>query len=222
MSESREANAKLSAGQARRLPFGSSPKLAARKAGLEQQAPGRRTPGSMLAVALKAILALVGFSALIAFASWLILVLTVVATPIVSNSTIAVTQRATWVIGEAPVGDRALALSSPMGYSTWDRFTEAFSGYPGASVIDIVAVPGDKVSTTFDGQLIINGKKTKTTLTDNVLSHTLGNAYLGVCVEGACAAGGPVEVPADQLLGKVLNMVELPAQIQALLGGADE
>jgi hypothetical protein len=160
-------------------------------------------------VLFRASIAFLVLTVLVAIASWLILVLTVMATPSINGDTWAV-QRSAWIEGKAPVGSVVVSSSAAIHRDPLSRIGEVFSGYPKSAVVEIVAQPLNTVSTTLNGTLVVDDKKTSYTLTSLVPPTKLSGSYLAVCVLGPCGTPGtPVTVPVDHMLGKVLGGIGL-------------
>lgn len=123
-------------------------------------------------------------------------------------------ERSSYSQGEAPIGAIAFNVGSPVQRSIASRFTLITSGAPSGSVVSVLALPLSVVSTNASKQVIINGATTNYYSTNPIAKHTLGNSYLVVCLKGSCPSNNTViEVPTNQILGKVLGEVSLSLKL---------
>ncbi len=200
---------RLSTGPIRRWVKG-KPRLAASAslAGLPE-VKASSAFGHNLGVFLRALVVLVILVVVLGVASWVILALTVLATPTVSGTVWGV-QRASWIVGEAPIGSVTAALPQAASTDVLGRLSEVFTGYPQSYIAEVVAKPGSKIETKLNGSLVVDGKVTQFSFSSGIAPTQLQDAYLGVCLEGPCGkVGGPVFIPVKNSLGKVLSGVGL-------------
>lgn len=142
---------------------------------------------------------------LIGLASWFILVLTVLATPVIGGNVWTV-QRIAWVQGEAPINSRMAVMPGKAGTNIGERVVEIVTNYPGASIVDVVATPTENVLTDAAGVLYVNGEKTKYVVPGGVPVKKLGDEYLTICVTGGCGdKGKAVIIPVENSIGKVIG-----------------
>lgn len=212
VNETRPQAGRLSAGPIRRWVRG-KPRLAATSTGTLSAVTVDAKPANSftynIGVLSRALVVLVGFTVAIAAATWFILVTTVLATANV-NGTVWVVQRSAWVQGQAPVGSTALVNSSTVPTDLPSRVSEIFTGYPQASVVEVMAAPTQEVVTNIDGHLIVDGEDSGYVVSTPIEPTTLKDEYLTQCLSGSCgAAGEPYKVPVQNVYGKVLSGLTL-------------
>ena len=119
-------------------------------------------------------------------------------------------QRSVYVQGQVPLKSVTLSLGKPIERTTISRFTLLFKGAKTSSIVEIVALPLDKINVAKDGNISVNGNSLDLKSDSDMVSHTLGDAYLGICLSGACGIKNTiVEVPTNYILGKVLGEIHL-------------
>lgn len=117
-------------------------------------------------------------------------------------------QRAVYVQGQVPKQAVVLSLGKPIERTVSSRFTLLFQNNPQASIIEIIASPLDKVNVNKQNIVIVNGQSTGLLPSEPMSPHTLGDQYLGVCLQGACGKVNTIlEIPTNYVLGKVLGNV---------------
>jgi hypothetical protein len=191
----------LAAGPIRRWVVG-RPRLAA---GPELSPQSRYTVGYRVGVAARAFLVISLITAVVAAACWALLMTTVLASVSIDGKTI-VTQRATWVEGQAPQGVTATVLPSAVQRDIASRIDMLLGNEHSASVVTIIGGPNARAATDLNGHILIGGVPTGYVSTTPIPAHNLGTAYLAVCVMGPCGTPGtPLEVPVSHVLGKTLG-----------------
>lgn len=207
MNQSSPNLGRLSTGPIRRWVKGKPRLAAATSIGGVPEVKASSAFGHNLGVFLRALVVLVVLVVVLGAASWLILAATVLATPTVGGNVWGV-QRASWIVGEAPVGSVTAALPEAASTDVWGRLGEVFTGYPKSYLAEVVAKPGSMVETDLNGTLVVDGKSTQFRFPSGVAPTQLQDAYLGVCLEGSCGkVGDPVIIPVNNSLGKVLSGV---------------
>lgn len=172
-----------------------------------------------IGVIFRAGILVLGVTLIVGLASWLILALTVLATPVIDGKMYNV-QRSAWIQGKAPAGSVAAAMPQEVSRDMLGRIADLATGFPGATINVIVAHPGDTVYSKLDGTLVVNEKETKYVIPEGVTETDL-TKYLTVCVEGPCPDGKKViEVPIQNVLGEVIGGFGFsgPVNIPALEG----
>lgn len=168
-------------------------------------------------VVIGALLSFVGI------ASWIILIGTVLATPKIENERFIV-QRAAWPESQAPANALALMLNEPVDRSIAGRYKLNIEGAGSPAIIRILAGPGAKVRTDENLRIIINESGTNAISLSPIANHNIGNNYIATCLRGPCGLPGtPLEVPVNQVLGKVLGTPSLtgikPVSTAGIPGG---
>lgn len=167
---------------------------------------------------------LVGF---VAAASWLILIGTVLATPKIDGQTYVV-QRAAWPESQAPAGVIALSLDSPVRRDMAGRFSLNLNNEGNPAIVRIVGGPNAYVRTDAQNRILVNDNATNAVSPTPIENHNIGTSYIAICLLGPCGTpGSPLEIPVDQVLGKVLGTPSLTgikpiSDTPGLPGGASD
>jgi hypothetical protein len=198
---------RLAAGPIRRWVAG-KPRLVAsggEYARQEKENPQQLAWFHYLGVAARALVVLTVFAALVAVASWGILLSTVLATP-TSNQTMYVVHRATWAEGKAPQGSVVYLTATDIDRSAIGRIKLHSGDQVDDAIVEVIAGPDQAVSVTENGYIAVNNIPTQYRATNPFAPHYLDRLYLVACIEGACGTPGtPLEVPVKRVLGKVMG-----------------
>lgn len=117
-------------------------------------------------------------------------------------------QRAVYIQGQIPKQAVVLSLGNPVERSTASRITLLFNDNSSASIVKIIASPLDKVSVNDRNMVLVNGESSGLSPFMPMTSHTLGDQYLGICLQGDCGEINKIiEIPTDYVLGKVIGNI---------------
>ena len=122
----------------------------------------------------------------------------------------AIVVRGAFPGGKATPGQFAYISDQAYDRSLMGKIGQAFVGVPGGTTIEIIAVPGAKLATDMDGQIMANQLPTRYYHTPGAAlpAAQLGHEYLAVCVSGSrCATGALVVVADNRVVGKVSKFV---------------
>lgn len=141
----------------------------------------------------------------VAAALYVALAVTVVAV-MDSGEQSALVVRGAFPGGVAKPGEFAFTSAQAYDRSLPGKITQAFVGVPGGATMEIVAVPGSKLTMDADGQVLANQLPTRffNTPGASLPAAQLGHEYLAVCISGnGCVSGELVVVPDNHVVGKV-------------------
>lgn len=156
---------------------------------------------SSIRFVLGLVLVLVGAAA----AFWFVLGVTIMPT-IRLDGALWVVQRAAWPEGQAPEGATVLALPAAVERGFGDRAALLVSSGDNSVVATVIADPYSKISTSEDGQILVDGSPTKFRTMPGGLKGDVGDNYLALCRAGSCGMpGGAFLIPTDRVLGRVLG-----------------
>lgn len=199
--------ARLSSGQrARVTDDGRSPALAGTSGGAPRVV---RTGEIREALPLRLVRNIVGMIVLVAaliLGIYAVLAVTVLVV-LRSDSDNVLVLRGAFPVGQAPAGAFAYASSEPVDYSFMGKVTQATSGVPSGSVVQIVAGPAATISTNADGYIVVNGEATD--FHGQVDSYSLTREYVALCVSGKCEPGSAVLIGQDNIVGEVKGYLSL-------------
>lgn len=119
-------------------------------------------------------------------------------------------QRSIYVQGQVPLKAVVLSLGKPLERTTISRFNLLLKGAITSSIVEITALPLDKIIVEKTGNILVNKKSIGLRSISPMVSHTLGDSYLAICLSGACGTKNRViEIPSSYVLGKVLGEIHL-------------
>lgn len=117
-------------------------------------------------------------------------------------------QRAVYIQGQVPKKAVVLSLGKPIERTVTSHLTLLFQDNSQASIIEIIASPLDKVTLSKQNIVIVNGHSLGLPPSESMIAHTLGDQYLGICLQGACGKPNTIsEIPTDYVLGKVIGNI---------------
>lgn len=153
-------------------------------------------------------------SALIAALLWLILVSTLLGTPVVGGQMWLVQRNAYPAL--IPAGQVVSVHDTPESDQPLDRIIDGWNGTPGTSIHQVLAMPTQVVTATADGQLVVNDADSgfrvpldvAETLAATPLELGQGD-YLTVCLAGDCAGEDPTVTQRALVGGRVLARFDL-------------
>lgn len=134
--------------------------------------------------------------------TYVILIATIIATPLIDGRVVVVT-RGAHSTGSVPPGTLLAVTPGPVDRSVWGKVSQ-ITGIPNLSVVRVLAGPYDQI-TTSNGLLTVNGTQTQTPA-PGLQPRWLDGEYLTECVEGVCRTASDstyVIVPEDSIVGEV-------------------
>lgn len=199
------APGRLASGRIRRWVVG-KPRLATTEgAPIEPRQERLERTRYRAGVAVRASIVVAVFTSVVAAASWLILIATVLATPVIGN-TIHVVQRAPWVEGRAPQGEIVYIAGTTVDRTLGGKIALQFQSDEYAAIMQIIAPANATLGYDDTQTLTVNGTPVTLPVPTTIQPGTTGDTYLVACLTGPCGPRGTVSrVPVDRVVGTVLN-----------------
>lgn len=137
----------------------------------------------------------------VGFSIWFMLSVTIMPTMLAGDSAWLV-KRIAWTQGQAPTGETAFVLPTPVERDPLSRLEMLLPTDTGNQVVTIIAKPGDSVQQDPTGMFVVNGLSTGIYGTAAGKYTGVDNTYLVSCQTGNCIPGTVFEVPVENVLGK--------------------
>lgn len=156
--------------------------------------------------AFRSVFGLVALLAIVAAATYAALAATVVVV-LDAEDNKALVLRNTFPVGGAPEGVIVYASVDEVPTDVGSKLTQAVSGVPAGSVVQIVAGPSASVYTNPEGFIVADGVVTE--FTGQVTSRDLTHEYVALCLDGACRDDAAVIVGENNIVGEVKGYLGL-------------